>query len=211
MLSCALSSAVRILILPLLLLLALAAFSSLSFAQAPAQLPNTSTAAITTYTVQGDSLTVDSASFTKEVLKGWHRRSLSAQIGRHYWDGWPLLRKQPLGQVVIFALGTNDWQSYLSAYTSTIKKILAYIGPKRCLVMATIYDHGAINSWNRGLRKLAQSVGPRRMQVAEWARMVTDHTVKLADGVHPSRSWDWRLRGQVIADAAQACKPRLIK
>ena len=158
------------------------------------------------FSLQGDSLTVDSAKYTRQELKGWQRASISASIGRHYWDAWPLLRSQKLGDVVVFALGTNDWQSSLPVFLSTVKKALAHIGHKRCLVMATIYDQKSISSWNDGLRKLAKQYGPARLQVGEWSSLVSRGKVRLADGVHPSRTKDWRARGRMIADSARACR-----
>ena len=71
--------------------------------------------------------------------------------------------------------------------------------------MATIYDQKSISSWNGGLRKLAKQYGPDRLQVGEWSALVTKRKVRLADGVHPARTKDWRARGKLVADSAKAC------
>lgn len=158
-----------------------------------------------TITFQGDSLTVGARPYLAGALPGWKVRSFDAQVGRHYWDAWPRLRHQPLGRVVVYALGTNDWQSSLPLFQSNIRRVLRHIGPHRCLVMATIYDRRGIITWNRALLRLAREAGPGRMQIASWAWAVERGKVRLADGVHPARAQDWRYRARQLASAANTC------
>lgn len=157
------------------------------------------------YTLQGDSLSEMSRRQTRKALYGFRQLSFSAKVGRHYWDGEPLLYRQPLGRVVFFLLGTNDWQSPSSQYRKAVVRVLKRIGPGRCLVMASIYDQQPIHSWNRILFSLARRYGPRRMQVAGWARAVSRGRVRLSDGVHPARERDLRARAALVAGAARAC------
>jgi hypothetical protein len=158
----------------------------------------------TTVTVQGDSLTAAIRPHMAAALPG-RVVSWSAAVGRHYWDAWPLLQRQKLGRVVVFALGTNDWRSSRAVFLKRVRAVLALAGPRRCVVMATIYDQRPIISWNAGLKELEARYGPHRMQVADWAGAVRSGRVSLADGVHPRRSADWRARAELLAAGVRAC------
>lgn len=187
---------------------ALSAAAILSLLAGVALLPGKTVAAKQyrpTYTLQGDSLSEMSRRQTRKALYGFRQLSFSAKVGRHYWDGEPLLYRQPLGQVVLFLLGTNDWQSSSSQYRKAVVRVLNRLGPGRCLVMASLYDQRPIHDWNRILFSLARKYGPRRMQVAGWARAVSRGKVKLSDGVHPARERDLKARAKLISDSARAC------
>lgn len=160
-----------------------------------------------TYTVQGDSLSVITRKELPRQLKGWQQLSYSAGVGRHYWEAWPLLRQQPLAQITFFPLGTNDYQSNLAVFLATLRQVLEWTGPGRCVVMATLYDRRPIRSWNLALRRLARRVGPQRLQLAGWASAVQARKARLADGVHPRSARDVRVRARLLAQAARRCLP----
>lgn len=158
-----------------------------------------------TYSVQGDSLSVMSRSQLKKSLTGWKQKSFSAAVGRQYWDGMKILKQQRLGRVVVFALGTNSWQSSASAWRKSIRQIIHRIGSKRCLVMATIYDQRPIRSFNRIIYQEARRAGPAHLRVARWAEAVRSGKVKLADGVHPRSAKDIKAWSRLIAGAVRSC------
>ena len=157
-------------------------------------------------TVQGDSLTVGSWWRMPEHLgPSFKLVSVSAHDGRPAVKGVELLRKQPLGHIVVFALGTNDWWASPSAYREHLTKVLQIIGPTRCLVVPTIWRGGPAVAWNRILRSLAERYGPHRMQLAPWAEAVAAGRVVLPDGTHPASQAGWEIRGQLVDTAVRAC------
>lgn len=160
---------------------------------------------VLSYSLQGDSLSVMAKPYLKRALARFKQRSFSAQIGRHYWDGEQLLKKQRLGRVVIFALGSNSWQSSPSAFRKAIRRIVDYIGPRRCLIMATIYDQRPIGSFNKIIYQEARRAGAGRFQVAPWAEIVSADKVKLTDGLHPQNKSGARAFARLLSRAAKSC------
>jgi hypothetical protein len=160
-----------------------------------------------TVTVQGDSLTVGSWwRMPADLGPSFELLSVSAHIGRPAVKGLKLLHEQPLGRVVVFALGTNDWWASPAAYRDHITKVLQLIGPSRCLVVPTIWRGGRANSaLNRILHSMARSYGPHRMQLAPWAEAVATGRVLLHDGTHPATQAGWQLREQIVDAAVRAC------
>jgi len=158
------------------------------------------------YTVNGDSLTVPTKKYLKDYLPNWRRLSFSARGGRQYRKALNILQGQPLGRVVVFALGTNDWALRGGDdYGDMIDGLIAYLGPDRCLVMATIYDHGSVDDFNRVLYQRAAYYGPRRIVVVPWAEAVDSGQVRTVDGIHLwSRSGN-RLRARMIAAGVERC------
>lgn len=157
------------------------------------------------YTVQGDSLQVVSMKYFLKARPNWRLASFSAKGGRRAPKALHLLRSQRLGQVVIISVGTNDWFRPISEYNQALNQIIGLVGPNRCLVMATIYDHGPIEAINQVLRTKAHQLGPGRMQLVHWAEAVGAGKVRLADGVHPGTMRDHRLRTQLLVEAAERC------
>jgi hypothetical protein len=158
-----------------------------------------------TVTVQGDSLSVLADPFLAPLLPGMQIVSESAQVGRHVADGEKILASQPLGDVVVFALGTNDYLSTASWYTAQIDQVLRLVGSSRCVVVPTVYAYQPASALNRALDKIAQQEGPSRIQIARWAEQVIAGRVQLRDGVHPATVMGARLRAAVIASAVQRC------
>jgi hypothetical protein len=160
-----------------------------------------------TLTVQGDSLSVGSAAtMPADLGPSYQFVSVSSQIGRSSVKGLGLLSRQPLGQIVVFALGTNDWWSSPSAYRARLTSVLRLIGPDRCLVVPTVWKGGrALGALNRVLHSLARRYGPRRMQLAPWAEAVAAGRVRLPDGTHPASQAGWQLRAEIVDAAVRAC------
>lgn len=160
-----------------------------------------------TVTVQGDSLTAGSWWLIPAHLgPGYQFVSFSAHWGRPSVTGLRLLRRQRLGRVVVFALGTNDWWSTPSAYRAHLTSVLQMIGPRRCLVVPTIWRQGPSRALNAVLYALARQYGPARMQLARWEEAVASGRVRLSpDGTHPGTQAAWDSRAAIVASGIRAC------
>jgi Bacterial Ig domain len=158
-------------------------------------------------TVQGDSLTVGSWWRIPAYLGPKYAFvSYSAHWGRPSIKGLSLLRRQRLGRVVVFALGTNDWWSTPSRYRQHLMSVLQMIGPSRCLVVPTIWREGPDRALNAILHSLAVRYGPARIQLARWSEAVASGRVRLSpDGTHPSTEAAWNSRAAIVASAIRAC------
>lgn len=157
------------------------------------------------YTIQGDSLEVASLNYFVETRPNWRLASFSAKGGRRVSEAWQKLQSQQLGQVVVFALGTNDWSESPDKFDRYLTKVIDYIGPERCLVMATIYDRRPIPDLNQIIAQRAAELGPARMQLVYWDRAVQLGQVRLADGVHPGTRQGNRFRTRMIIEAIERC------
>jgi len=157
------------------------------------------------YTVNGDSLQVVSKDYFLQTRPNWRPVSFSAKGGRRAPKALAILRSQQLGQVVFVSVGTNDWFRPIGEFDQALGKIVNLVGPNRCLVMATIYDHGSIEAINKHLRLLAKELGPARMQLVDWANVVESGKIRLADNVHPGTRRDHRYRTQLLVKAAENC------
>lgn len=158
-------------------------------------------------TVQGDSLTVGSWwRIPAHLGPNYYFVSYSAHWGRPSGKGLSLLRKQRLGRVVVFALGTNDWWSTPSRYRQHLTSVLQMIGPSRCLVVPTIWREGPSRALNAVLHSLARRYGPARMRLASWSEAVASRRVRLSpDGTHPDTEAAWNSRAAIVASAIRAC------
>ncbi len=161
-----------------------------------------------TVTVQGDSLTVGSWwRIPAHLGPGYDFASFSARSGRPSGKGLELLRRQRLGRVVVFALGTNDWWAPAAAYRRHLASVLHLIGPRRCLVLATIWRGGASNrALNAVVYSIARRYGPARVQLAHWSEAIASGRVRVSpDGTHPNTGAGWDGRAAIIASAIRAC------
>ena len=170
----------------------------------PSSGPSTSTP--TQAYVQGDSLSVDLGPSLRKLLPDW-KIELSAASGRHTLLGLDLMSRTKLPPVVVFALGTNDYESPASWQRTQLQKVLSLAGPERCVVLPTIWGDGAARpSINDQIYSLAAAYGPKRVQVMPWAEAVKSGAVHLVDGTHPA---NWKLRSQMMANAMQKCSGAL--
>lgn len=106
----------------------------------------------------------------------------------------------------MFALGTNDtwWPPFV--YRQHLVSVLQMIGPRRCLVVPTIWRQGADRARNRVLYSLARLYGPARVQLARWSQAVASGRVKLSpDGTHPDTQAAWASRAAIVASAIRTC------
>lgn len=161
-------------------------------------------------TVQGDSLTVGSWwRIPKYLGPRYDFVSYSAHWGRPSVKGLTLLRRQRLGRVVVFALGTNDWWAPPRLYRQHLTSVLQMIGPRRCLVVPTIWREGPNRTLNAILHSMAGRYGPARMQLAQWSEAIASGRVRLSpDGAHPNTQAAWNGRAAIIASAIRTCAAR---
>lgn len=161
-------------------------------------------------TVQGDSLTVGSWWRIPRYLgPSYDFVSYSAHWGRPSFKGLSLLRRQRLGRVVVFALGTNDWWAPPRMYRRHLTSVLQMIGPRRCLVVPTIWREGPQPALNAILQSMARRYGPARMQLARWKEAVASGRVRLSpDGTHPNTEAAWNSRAAIVASAIRTCAAR---
>ncbi len=160
-----------------------------------------------TVTLQGDSLTLGSWWRMPPYLGDrFELLSVSARIGRPAVKGLAILRRQRLGRIVVFALGTNDWWDTASAFRKDLTAVLRLIGPNRCLVVPTVRSSRRFKApVNRILGSLAARYGPARMQLAPWAQAVAAGRVRLPDGTHPGTQAGWQLRAKIVDGGVRAC------
>ena len=152
--------------------------------------------------IQGDSLSVELGPGLRHRLGGWSVR-ISAQVGRHVLTGLSLMRQTRLSPVVVFALGTNDYDMPGWWHRSQMDKAIRLAGPHRCVVLATVWGDGASRPvFNNQVRSLARKYGPKRVQVMKWAEAVRDKKVRLVDGTHPN---SWGVRAAMMASAIKSC------
>lgn len=156
--------------------------------------------------IQGDSLSSDIGPRLKNLLPEW-QIELSAQVGRHLQTGLDLLRRKraegSLPEVVVFALGTNDWDYPMTWHKSRLVKAMEAAGKERCVVIPTVWADGQNRpAFNKALQSLAAVYGPKRLQVMPWSEAVGSGQVDLADGTHPR---DWRVRSRLMAASIKRC------
>jgi hypothetical protein len=165
-------------------------------------------------TIEGDSLTQGSYMYFRDYLHGYPILSDSYQTGRHVAGALDLLEHQPLGRVVVFALGSNDYgDPDLHLLVSEFRKVITLAGAHRCVVFATVYaNHEVRTRLNAKLVNLARQYGPHRVQIQQWARVVQKGGVELSpDGIHPLTVAGNMKRARLIDQTALKCLHEIVK
>ncbi len=160
-----------------------------------------------TVTLVGDSLNVGIEPYVGPALPGW-KVVTNDRVGRTTPEGIAELEagRPTLSNYVVVSLGTNDPPGDISGFRRNVGRVLALVGPNRCVVWATIWRDGAPNvAFNNVLREAADA--NRRLALVEWAEMVDSHPELLAaDGLHGNED-GYRERARAIAAAARDCAP----
>lgn len=158
--------------------------------------------------VDGDSLAVGTMLYLRRYLPGWRVRD-SIHVSRHAYEGLAPItaRGSGLERVVIVDLGTNDDPSRVSTFTTSVRRIMAAVGPERCVVWPTInrppYHGISWDGFNRALRRLSGRY--ENLRVYDWAAAARAHPGWFgADGVHPSFT-GYRVRAAGIAKLVKGC------
>jgi len=160
-----------------------------------------------TVTLVGDSLNVGVERYLPDALPGWTIVA-DDMVGRSTPQGIAELEagRPKLSSHVVVSLGTNDPPAAVSAFRDDVARVLALVGPNRCVVWATIYRDGAPgNAFNAVLRDAAEA--NQRVRLVEWAEMAQEHPEWLAgDGLHGNET-GYRERARAVADATRGCAP----
>jgi lysophospholipase L1-like esterase len=164
-----------------------------------------------TVSMLGDSLNVGVEPYLGEALgKGWTLVT-DDKVGRRSDEGIAVLEaaRLKLGGHVVVSLGTNDPATAVAGFRDDVRRVLQLLGPRRCVVWATIWRDGAPNdAFNDVLRQAASS--NHRLHLVEWADMVQRHPRWLApDGLHGSEL-GYRERARAVVDAVRDCAPEQV-
>lgn len=169
--------------------------------------PGGATASRGTVTLLGDSLNVGIEPYVPDALPGW-KMVTNDQVGRITPQGIAELEagRPVLSNYVVVSLGTNDPPSEVDAFRRDVARVLALVGPNRCVVWATIWrDERPNQAFNDVLRDAARV--NRRVRLVEWAEMVEQHPELLApDGLHGNED-GYRERARKVAAAVKSCAP----
>jgi lysophospholipase L1-like esterase len=160
-----------------------------------------------TVTLIGDSLNVGVEPYLPDALPGWTVVA-DDRVGRTSAEGIAGLEagRPRLSAHVVVSLGTNDTPTAVTGFRKDVARVLALLGPNRCVVWATIWRDGApSDAFNAVLRDAAEA--NHRLRLVEWATMVQEHPDWLADdGLHGNET-GYRERARAIAEATTACAP----
>ena len=94
-------------------------------------------------TLVGDSLNVGIEPYLGDELPSW-RMDAHDRVGRATQEGIDMLRSlgSGLAPVVVVSLGTNDSDGSEPAFRTLVYQAVAIVGPRRCLVWATVVRDG---------------------------------------------------------------------
>jgi hypothetical protein len=156
-------------------------------------------------TLVGDSLNVGIEPYLVDELQGW-RIDAHDRVGRATPEGIDKLRAlgRGLAPVVVVSLGTNDSAGSEAEFRKLVDEAVAIVGPRRCLVWATIVRGGrGRTGFDRVLRD-AQSDNPN-VRLVEWTRLVEqDPTLLAGDAVHGTPG-GYARRAEETARAIRDC------
>ena len=153
----------------------------------------------------GDSLNLGTEESLREKLSGW-TFVIDDVVGRQTAIGIDRLEAagSSLAPYVVVSLGTNDPASAVASFRAGVRRAVGLVGPRRCLVWATIHrDGGAYAAFNAVLR--AEAKLNRNVRVVEWAAMIDVHPEWLApDGIHGTPD-GYRARAAADVEAMLQC------
>lgn len=157
-------------------------------------------------TVQGDSLTVGMKGAFIPMFD--NVVSWSALSGRRLTQGQDILRRQRLGDVVVFALGTNDYTASGTWMKDQLKETRRIIGKRRCLIVLTIYAYKDRPALNKAIEdELGRQVKRgQKAVVVDWSKAVRTRRVKLSDGVHPANNRSNVVRAEMVREGVKRCQ-----
>jgi lysophospholipase L1-like esterase len=156
-------------------------------------------------TLVGDSLNVGVEPALRKELRGW---TIDAhdRVGRATLEAiWVLEDLAPrLAPVVVVSLGTNDAEGSEAGFRAHVDRALRLIGPRRCVVWATVVRAGeARRGFNAVLRDIVSENS--NVELVDWAGMVeADHSLLAGDGVHGTPA-GYERRAAATAAAVRAC------
>jgi len=156
-------------------------------------------------TLVGDSLNVGIEPYLANELPGW-RIDAHDRVGRATAEGVDQLRaaRRSLAPVVVVSLGTNDAEGSEQEFKTLVDEAIALVGPRRCLVWATVVRDGTERT---GFDQVLRDADAEHSNVrlVEWASLVADEPSLLAgDRVHGTPD-GYARRAEETARAIRAC------
>ena len=156
-------------------------------------------------TLVGDSLNVGIEPYLGDELRGW-RLDAHDLVGRATQEGIDELRSLEgrLAPVVVVSLGTNDADGSEPEFRKLVNEAVAIVGPRRCLVWATVVRDGTPRTgFNRALEDARSA--HRNVRLVEWAAMVGDNGELLAGDLVHGTPEGYAQRAEETAHAIHDC------
>lgn len=156
-------------------------------------------------TLVGDSLNLGVEPYLRERLRGWSFQA-DDEVGIPTEEGVRRLRSagSGLAPFVVVSLGTNDPASDDDAFRAGVREALRIVGPRRCIVWATVHREGH-DGFDAVLRDEAGR--NHNLRLVDWSTMIRDHPDWLAsDGIHGSPD-GYRARAGAVVEALRSCPP----
>ena len=181
----------------------LAACLIVSLAAGAAAAPATPTSKRVVFDL-GDSLSVGTAPYLRRRLPRY-RFVRHEDVGLHAYDAASIVaaRRASLPPVIVISAGTNDDPRIVSTFWRAVTRVLASVGPGRCVVWPTIVRPPANGASYRGLNRALARLAARHsnLVLVDWVGIVRRHPRWLSsDGVHPGVP-GYRARAAAIAAA----------
>jgi lysophospholipase L1-like esterase len=159
-----------------------------------------------TATLVGDSLNVGIERYLPDALPHW-KVVANDRVGRTTDEGIAELEagRPALSPYVVVSLGTNDTPD-VPGFRTDVARVLALIGPNRCVMWATIWRNGKPDDAANGVLREAAAAN-HRVRLVEWAAMAKAHPDWLAaDHIHGNET-GYRERARAVAAATRSCTP----
>jgi lysophospholipase L1-like esterase len=156
-------------------------------------------------TLVGDSLNVGIEPYLDDELSGW-RVDAHDRVGRATQEGIDELRSLGggLAPVVVVSLGTNDSDGSEQEFRKLVNQAVAIVGPRRCLVWATVVRDGTPRTGFNQVLEDARSEHPN-VRLVEWAALVGDDGELLAGDLVHGTPEGYARRAEDTARAIRDC------
>ena len=156
-------------------------------------------------TLVGDSLNVGIEPYLGDELPGW-RMDAHDRVGRATQEGIDMLRSLGggLAPVVVVSLGTNDSDGSEPEFRKLVDQAVAIVGPRRCLVWATVVRDGSPRTGFNLVLHEARSAHPN-IRLVEWADLVGENSDLLAGDLVHGTPEGYARRAEETARAIRDC------
>ena len=156
-------------------------------------------------TLVGDSLNVGIEPYLGDELPSW-RLDSHDRVGRATQEGIDELRSLGgrLAPVVVVSLGTNDSDGSEPDFRQLVNRAVAIVGPRRCLVWATVVRDGTPRTGFNQVLEDARSEHPN-IRLVEWATLVGENSELLAGDLVHGTPEGYARRAEETARAVRDC------
>ncbi len=166
--------------------------------------------------VQGDSLTVDSASSLRTLAKP-SVLAIDAKTGRHAYQGAALMAKvKILPENVVIGLGSNDDYDAMGVaiFRANVGKIMSLVGKSRCAVWVNMYQKPTAAQVKKkipmiftGLNNVlkAMAASNTNVRIVDWASLAAANPSWFRyDSMHPTVA-GYLARSKATVAALKTC------